>query len=125
MKKTFPIEDIISFTTGRLISLGHQKMMSGPMHDIGGFVLGINKIDPYDLLNHTNAVSAELGRQHPFLNGFELEPPADGWESLREHAPLKVYVDALHRKLGKKTLDIESAPGIANTSVRTITAILN
>ena len=125
MKRTFPIEDIISFTTGRLVSLGTQMMMSGPMHDIAGFVLEINNIDPFELQLHIEAVRKEIYRQHRFLDGFDLEEPATGWDSLGEEGPLKVYVSALHQKLGKKTLDIESAPYITNTSVRTRTITLN
>lgn len=118
MKKTFPIEDIISFTTGRLISLGHQEVMSGPMHDVAAFVLELEQIDPSELMECRGVVISELCRQHPFLNGFELNEPKAGWESLAKDEPLKAYVQELHNKLGKKTLEITSAPGMINPSIR-------
>jgi len=125
MKREFPIEDIISFTEGHLISLSHQTMTGGPMHDVANFMLN-KQLDPYELLQVTDVVAAEICRQHPFLNGFKLDPPAAGWNSLdNNRTTLTAYVNDLHQKLGKKTLEITSAPGIANLSIRTKTVTIH
>ncbi len=123
MKREFPIEDIISFTEGHLISLSHQTMTGGPMHDVANFMLN-KQLDPFELLQVSDAVIAEICRQHPFLNGFKLDPPKAGWNSLENTTILKAYIGDLHQRLGKKTLEITSAPGIVNMLIRTKTVTI-
>lgn len=76
-RKTFPLADVLSVTTGRLVS---RRKMDG-VCDLVAFLTGtkpaprfMSPDDVLDLLARTSSARAELVRQHPFL--AELAPPA-------------------------------------------------
>jgi hypothetical protein len=92
MSRLFHIGDILSVTTGRLLSPRH---MDG-LYDVLGYMTGDRGVMTHQLPLASDAVRPDIRQQHPWVD--EVEPP----EEFRDKAHVEAFVAEMSAKYGEQ-----------------------
>lgn len=106
--KDFPLEDVLSFTTGRFISLKRHDMLdtSGILYQVANHMTG-KQLDPFELQRRVDEVVDLIKAQHVGVDLEDIGEPVGGWSSLKGNvANTSVFIEQLCTKFGSKTLTL-------------------
>jgi len=116
MKKTFPLEDVLTFVDGHFISFKKVSPIDEScfLYQIANLVTG-EVHDPFMLMMEADRIKLMVKSQFPEITDWDIGEPEGGWNSTHEPtvgnavatANKKVFVDFLYIKFNRTSFDLE------------------
>ena len=121
MKKTFPLEEVLTFTSGRVIALTeiHPLDVNCYLYQIANVVTGrVN--EPLSLMMDTDLIRDQIMDQFPEITDWNIGAPAGGWDSVNQSlmgdevalANKKAFIAALCQKFNRTELELEGPDSV-------------
>lgn len=129
MKKIFLLEEVLTFVDGHVIGLVRINPLdtSCYLYQIANLIAG-RVMDPFDLMMGAEPIKDLIKSQFPEITEWKLAPPEAGWLSLSADemgeevafANTKAYVESLHKKYNRTTLELEGPDSIEESHFGTM-----